>query len=285
MAMWTTARLREEGIGKRRIRTLLAEGQLFRIHRGVYTDQRPSAREVAACLLAAYPRAVLAGRSAIEVHCGVPLTFPLTLEGPRTIVGENFRVVHSRMCSAEVVDGLRVVEPLWAARRCPERSHPMLEAHYHGKNGRAQLAKDRRRMGRIPRDLRACLRECAIGTDSLRERELARELRKQGIYPIHNSVVAGYRFDLELRRWKILIEVDGYTYHSQHRNFILDRMKSNAGQNHGYLVLRFTGDCIRFNLPSVINQIRDAIRRRTRRHPGQMTYVSREPAWKWHWNL
>ncbi|MDD7581449.1 hypothetical protein ACEE23_03690 [Corynebacterium sp. 32222D000AT] len=125
MAMWTTARLREEGIGKRRIRTLLAEGRLFRIHRGVYTDQQPSAHEVATCLLAAYPRAALAGRSAIEVHCGLPLSFPLTLEGPRTIVGENFRVVHSRLRSKQQVNGFRVVEPLWGGAALPgaQRAH------------------------------------------------------------------------------------------------------------------------------------------------------------------
>ncbi len=39
MGAWTTAQLREQGLGKDTIRRRVRAGKLFRVHRGIYTDE------------------------------------------------------------------------------------------------------------------------------------------------------------------------------------------------------------------------------------------------------
>ena len=39
MGEWTTAELRGQGLSKDAIRRKVREGKLFRVHRGIYTDE------------------------------------------------------------------------------------------------------------------------------------------------------------------------------------------------------------------------------------------------------
>ena len=97
-------------------------------------------------------------------------------------------------------------------------------------------------MRRVPKPLKEAIRHAAIGADSPPERTLSRQLRAEGIFPKHNVLIAGYRFDLKIGR--LLVEVDGWKYHKHSVTFQADRTKQNAAVAHDYTVLRFTADDI-----------------------------------------
>ena len=175
MGEWTTAELREQGLSKEAIRREVREGKLFRVHRGIYTDTwTPQA--VARALAHGLSRIHFTGKTAQEIYLGRQLTFPLEAEGPRTLKGNCFHVSHSRLRATYKVNGLPVVQPLWAARKISRACRPLLEAHYRGKHGPGRLEEDRRRMRRVPKPLKETIRHAAIGADSSPERTLSRQL-------------------------------------------------------------------------------------------------------------
>ena len=249
MGEWTTAELRGRGLSKDAIRRKVREGKLYRVHRGIYTDEwTPWA--VARALAHGLSRIHFTGKTAQEIYLGRQLTFPLEAEGPRTLKGKNFHISHSRLRATCKVAGLPVVQPLWAARKISRACGPLLEEHYRGKHGPSRLERDRRRMRRVPKPLKDTIRHAVIGADSPPERTLSRQLRAEGIYPEHNVLIAGYRFDLRIG--KLVVEVDGWKYHKHSDAFQADRSKQNAAVAHGYTVLRFTADDIIHHLSQAV---------------------------------
>lgn len=278
MKAWTTAELREMGLSKEAIRRKLREGALHRVHRGIYSDDA-SPLAVARALAHGLRRIHFTGKTAQEIHLGRQLTFPLEAEGPRTLEGKNFRVTHSRLAATSTVNGLPVVQVLWAARRIAAACGQLLEEHYRGKRGPGRLDADRQRMRRIPRLLKEALRRTPIGTDSPPERTLSRSLRADGIFPDHNALIAGYHFDIKIGR--LVVEIDGWEHHKHSRSFQADRTKQNAAVAHGYTVLRFTADDIRYHLDDALLLIKtmlDLLKGRKPRLPASVT----QPYWTWH---
>lgn len=278
MKAWTTAELREMGLSKEAIRRKLRAGKLFRVHRGIYSDEW-SPLAVAKALAHGLSRIHFTGKSAQEIHLGRNLTFPLEAEGPRTLKGKTFRVSHSRLSATTKVNGLPVVQVLWAARRIADTCGKLLEVHYRGKAGPERLDNDRRRMRRIPRRLKEAIRHTPIGADSVPERQLSRRLRAEGIFPKHNVLIAGYRFDLKIG--KLIIEVDGWEYHKHGRAFQADRTKQNAAVAHGYTVLRFTADDIRYHLDDAFLLIKATLELLKGRNP-KLPSAATQPYWTWH---
>ncbi|WP_411703139.1 DUF559 domain-containing protein [Corynebacterium sp. LaCa142] len=278
MGAWTTAQLRKQGLGKDAIRRRIRAGKLYRVHRGIYTDEwTPLA--VAKALAHGLSRIYFTGKTAQEIHLGRPLTFPLEAEGPRTLRGKNFRVSHSRLRATCFVEGLPVVQALWAARRSAQACRPLLENVYSGDKGRGRLERDRKRMGRVPRQLKEAIRNSPIGADSPPERKVSRALRAEGIFPVHNARVCGYRFDLLIG--KLIVEIDGWTYHSHSQAFQADRTKQNAATAHGYTVLRFTADDVTHHFDQVILLIKATLELLKNRKP-QLPYSATQPYWEWH---
>ena len=177
---------------------MVDDGTLHRVHRGIYISGRVSARNVARALTQSLSDVALAGHSATQLHLGHTLTFPLELEGPRTIRGENFTVRHTRRQTTQFKDGIKLVEPLWAARRSPYEQEWLLEQCYRGRSGIDKLKRDVGRMKRLTMQLRSVLKRCCIGADSVAEKKLATELRRVGFQVQHNVLFAGYRYDLWL---------------------------------------------------------------------------------------
>ena len=278
MRTWTTAELRAQGLSKEAIKQRLHERTLFRVHRGIYTDEwTPLA--VARALVHGLSNIHFTGKTAQEIYLGRQLTFPLEAEGPRTLKGTTFRVTHSRLRAITKVGGLPVVEALWSARRIAGASGPLLEKHYRGKDGPGRLEKDQQRMRRVPRRLKEAIRNTPIGTDSRSEQELSRSLRAKGIYPEHNVLIAGYRFDFLID--KLIIEVDGWQYHKSSEVFQADRSKQNAAVAHGYTVLRFTADDIRDHLDDALDLIKATLELLKGRKP-QLPSCVTHPYWMWH---
>ena len=112
MGIWTTQALRARGIGRRKQARMVADGELHRVHRGIYVDGKATPDSFARALTQSLADVALTGYSATQKHLGQKLTFPLELEGPRTIRGKKFQVKHTRRHTTQVIDGVRVVEPL-----------------------------------------------------------------------------------------------------------------------------------------------------------------------------
>ena len=256
-SIWTTQELRKRGIGRRKQARMVADGTLHRVHRGIYVSGKVSAHKIARALTQTLAGVALAGHSATQLHLGQSLTFPMELEGPRTIRGENFTVRHTRRYSTQVKDGIKVVEPLWAANRSRYEQEWLLEQHYRGRRGIDKLKRDIGRMKRLTMQLRSVLKRCCIGADSVAEKKLATELRRVGFQVQHNVLFAGYRYDLWLQKLGILIEVDGYEVHSDAKSFVKDRWKSNDGASLGCVVLRFSADCVNYHLKQVVAKVKE----------------------------
>lgn len=256
-SIWTTQELRKRGIGRRKQAHMVEDGTLHRVHRGIYISGRVSARNVARALTQSLADVALAGHSATQLHLGHTLTFPLELEGPRTIRGENFTVRHTRRHTTQFKDSIKVVEPLWAANRSRYEQEWLLEECYRGRSGIDKLKRDVGRMKRLTMQLRSVLKRCCIGADSVAEKKLATELRRVGFQVQHNVLFAGYRYDLWLQKLGILIEVDGYEVHSDAKSFVKDRWKSNDGASLGCVVLRFSADCVHYHLKQVVAKVKE----------------------------
>ncbi|GEB96681.1 endonuclease domain-containing protein [Corynebacterium flavescens] len=271
--------LRESGVGKRALAKKVAEGTLHRIHRGIFVEGKVDAAAVARALVVGLVRIAFTGKTASEIFLGKRLTFPLEAEGPRTIAGPSFKVTRSRLRAVSRHGAWPVIEPLWAARKVPRGCDSMLEQHYRGKEGPQRLERDKRRMRRVPAGVQAAIRRCAIGADSPPEVSVSRRLKRTGLKVAHNQSIAGYRFDLRIGR--VLVEIDGFTHHSDHRSFVKDRLKANAATLAGFTVLRFTADCVRYHFDEVIAQIICAVEQKRRLNP-RLPFSALSPAWHWH---
>lgn len=283
MGIWTTQALRARGIGRRKQARMVADGELHRVHRGIYVDGKATPDSFARALTQSLADVALTGHSATQKHLGQKLTFPLELEGPRTTRGKKFQVKHTRRHTTQVIDGVRVVEPLWAASTSKYERGWLLERYYQGHRGIEKLRRDVERMRRVPRHLREFLKRCSIGADSVAEKILADELRRAGFQVQHNVLFAGYRYDLWLKKLGILIEVDGYEVHSDAKNFVKDRWKSNDGAGLGCVVLRFSAECVRFHLKQVVAKVQEiALWIRQGRPRRDEVGVKGNPVFNWH---
>ncbi len=88
---------------------------------------------------------------------------------------------------------------------------------------------------------RILLRAAEDGTRSAAERLLAKLLRDAGITGWKtNYRVAGYTADFAFPGPKLILETDGYAFHSDAEDFVNDRVRQNALILAGWQVLRFT---------------------------------------------
>lgn len=98
------------------------------------------------------------------------------------------------------------------------------------------------------------------------ERLLHQELRRQGIRGwTANAPVwtAGYEWyaDVLFTRHRVIVEVDGFAFHSSREQFEKDRFRQNALTLAGYRVLRFTWNMITQDMAGVIATLRAALAR------------------------
>ncbi|HET9739877.1 MAG TPA: DUF559 domain-containing protein, partial [Solirubrobacteraceae bacterium] len=67
--------------------------------------------------------------------------------------------------------------------------------------------------------------------------------------------VEGYEVDLLWRRERLIVEVDGYAYHSTRQAFERDRARDAALQAAGYRVVRLTWRQIAYEPLAVVVQL------------------------------
>jgi very-short-patch-repair endonuclease len=239
---------------------LIRAGLLHPLHRGVYavghTALAPFAREQAA-LLACGEGSVISGRSALYVWGIVP-TAPaevdVTVAGRHCRKQQGIRLHLVRSVTKRDIrirQGLPVVFPARAliefavAADRDELGDAVAEARNFRlvRDGELEAATraGKRRRG-TPR-MRAFLREegePAI-TRSRAERQFRGLLREAQLpQPRANAPVAGLTVDFVWEAEKVVLEVDGWTFHRDRRSFENDRKRDRILSDAGYHVIRVT---------------------------------------------
>jgi len=200
------------GLSSSAISRRVKAGRLHRIHRGVYavghTDLSREGRWLAA-VLACGEGAVLSHASAAHLWSLSPTSPPFS---EVTVPSRNGRRKR---------DGIRL-------------------------RYRIDLtAKDVTRRHNIPVTTKArTKRDMGWGKETTRsnlERHFLRLLRSHKLpLPEVNQRIGPYEVDFLWRKAKLVVELDGYAYHSDRTSFERDRRRDRELQARGYVVLRFT---------------------------------------------
>jgi very-short-patch-repair endonuclease len=255
----TTADLAAAGIGARGVARRLADGWLRRLHRGVFLVgplHGARTKEMAAVLAC--------GSGAALSHCSAAALWGMTRPwlGPLEVTVTEGA---SRGCAGIRVHRVQSVDPRDTRRRegvpttSPARtlldiaalvtsaqlSRALEEAQVQRLVTARQVAALLLRSG--GRRGAAALREALQNqhdpslTRSEAERRLLEQIRAAGLpQPKTNQVVLGYEVDFVWPELKLIVEVDGYAFHSSRAAFERDRRRDARLTAAGYRVVRLT---------------------------------------------
>lgn len=230
-------------------------GRWRQCSRGVYfVDDRPftDAARVRAAVWSFGDQAVASGLAAAWWH-GLTRFAPLDVDVtmPRSGSGrkrEGARLRRRDLAPADVVEsrGLRVtalpLTAIEAAVRGRRNRDVMDRALQHDADLRDLWNAHLRNKGRYGSPAaRILLQAAADGEHSEAERLLTKLMRAAQITGWRtNARVGGYVVDVLFRRARVVIEVDGWAFHSDAQVFQNDRERQNALSLQGWQVLRFT---------------------------------------------
>jgi very-short-patch-repair endonuclease len=261
----------------------LKTGWLEPMHRGVYgvgPVMAPHRREMAA-LLACGPGAVLSHRSAAalwEMLPAPPVMVPVTLSTTRDLRGRTsgIRVYRVRGLDADevsVVRGLRVTHAartlldLAASLSVRDLERAMARADRKGFLDRRCLELLLTRYPRRPGRTRlAALLEGDAGptlTRSEAEERFLALIRRAGLRdPEMNVVVQDYEVDALWRAERLVVEIDGFAFHSTRAVFERDRQRDRELTAAGLTVLRITWRELTLQPEALLVQLAQALANR-----------------------
>ncbi|MFI5038908.1 MAG: DUF559 domain-containing protein [Solirubrobacterales bacterium] len=273
------------GIERGAIDRMLANGRLLQAHRGVYSvghaTVQPLGRETAA-LLAIGPKALLSHQSAAFVW-GIARAraddVPVDVLVPASHVRRRLGIVAHRTTrlhrsEVRICQGLPVTSPARTLRdiagtvtmRELERAvdEALIRRLVRLQQLRDAVARDKgRRGGPI---LAALLehRHNPTITRSQAEERMLEIIRAGGLpEPETNVRLNGYEVDFLWREQRLIVEIDGYAYHSSRSAFERDRAKDGTMAATGYLVLRFTWLQMEHERYVVVVRLAQALARRS----------------------
>ena len=252
--------LRDAGLTRGEIATLAGNGQLRRQLHGIY-----AVGHEAAIPLAAETEALLAcGAGTVLSHgtAGVlwGLTPPLARESPVSVIAPASRkrpqidVHYSRALlprDVRIREGLPVTSPArtlldLAGVLTPRRvelafDHALIHRLMRANDMRELLQRTHGRLGQaLLRDLLGREQGPGVTRSEAEERFLALVREAQLPEPEVNVRLHGWEVDFLWREARLVVEIDGYRYHSAHTNFVRDRRKDAVLHEHGLTVLRLT---------------------------------------------
>jgi very-short-patch-repair endonuclease len=247
--------LHAAGLSEKAIRHRVAHGHMTRLHSGVYRVGQLTSpfAEPFAAVLACGPTAVLSHDAAAALH-GIaqrrpgPVDVTVTAGRPRP---RGVRVHRAALPPEERAerDGIAVttaaralvdVAPTWRRR---ELEHGVEQAVVLGLAPEAELEAAARSRRRGAARLRRVLAD--LGTPSLTRSEAERRLLElirsaQLPHPVANARVGRFEVDLLWPRERLVVEVDGFAFHSTRQAFERDRARDAALQLAGHRVIRIT---------------------------------------------
>ena len=281
-----SAALRARGLSQRQIERLVRAGRLHRVEPGVFTASPPEGKLLLRALVHRRPDLVFTGRTALQLRQGGAITLPVqavTSVGRSGHSSAKLSLVRRRETRHEEVAGFRVTLRAVAVGDADEVADAeliaYLEGEFTGHQGKEALAAEVATMLRVPARFHRLVSGAAIGADSEAEREVARALIARGVAIEQNVFIGHYYFDIVLPEAGIIVEIDGYQFHSaeSRESFVQDRWKANLATRRGYRVLRYSGSCVRHHLEPVVEQIVA-----TAQGSSVQLVTERLPVWKWH---
>ena len=285
LALISTAQLELALVGRSGTRVRVKRGVLHRVFRGVYVVGHsvllPGALELAA-VLASGPGSLISHRSAAALW---GLASPPSDDVQLTVVGRNCRSrpglsVHrvkqldprdrGRRSGIPVTSPARALVDFAAEAGADELEQAIAEARARklvtDREVRAAIRRARRRPGAAR--LRAELdREGGPQwTQSEAERRMLRLIRAANLPPPQAQVwLSGWPADFLWPEHKLIVEVDGYAFHSHRRAFERDRRRDAAHVAAGFVVIRFTWRQLTDEPLVVVATIAQALGRRSSR--------------------
>ena len=238
----------------------LATGRLHRFHHGIYLVGHPAAHPhtaALAALLSCGERAAISHGSAVALWDLIPSSEPeveVTVSGWNCRRGSGIRV--HRVRELDRLDrrtraGIAVTAParslldFAATASDPDLERAFAEAQVrrlvsHGELRAAADRAPRRAGGPRIRALLASDSEPAL-TRSDGERRMLRLVRDSGLPPpLTNKPMFQYVVDFFWPQHDLIVEVDGYRFHSSPRSFESDRRRDAILEAAGYRVMRVT---------------------------------------------
>lgn len=254
------AQLLERGLSPAIVSRLIRAGSLHRLHRGVYAVGHcvlPEFGREQAALLACGAGAVLGGRSALYLW-GILERAPIEVDvivagrhcrkqaGIRTHRVDTLkdRDLRTRHGLSLVFPARALIEYADAATR-EELDDAVAEARISPllRDGELEAATKAAGWRRGVAQMRAFLRDeqgPAI-TRSRAERRFRRILQDARLpQPESNALLAGLLVDFLWEAEKVVLEVDGYRFHSHRRAFETDRERDRRLADAGHHVIRVT---------------------------------------------
>ncbi len=243
----TVAQLVEVGYTRSAVSHRVRRGWLLPVFRGVFQVGPVRAQwglELAAVLATG---GVLSHHSAaslwgIRPHDG---EIHVTVTGHDQRPRPGLRIHRSLSVNAAVQDGLPLTTPARTlhdlAAHLPqhELDRAVEQAQVLRLATRDQLAREMPRRG--SRALRAALDNEPALTRSEAERRLLALIRQARLpRPEANVIVNGFEVDLLWREQRLIVEIDGFQYHSTRQAFERDHARDAALQAAGYRVMRVT---------------------------------------------
>jgi very-short-patch-repair endonuclease len=252
----TTPQLAQAGLSKDAVAGRVGAGWLRRLHRGVYLVgplEAPLTRAMAA--VAAYGDAAFLSHATAAVLWGLRLpeagVMHVTVSGRPAHGREGIHVHRARLHWRDVTqrNGIPVTSPartlLDLAATIPTRdlARAVEEAQIH------RLASDRslnEQFSRYPRHrgtgpLKRARRTDPALTRSEAERRLLELIRAARLpTPEANARLNGYEVDFLWRDHNLIVEVDGYAFHSSRSSFERDRRRDAEMAAAGWRVVRVT---------------------------------------------
>jgi very-short-patch-repair endonuclease/predicted transcriptional regulator of viral defense system len=270
------------GVGRASIAHRVRRGRLYRFHRGVYLLEPP---EMAARITLLTAALAACGDGALLSHGSAVEVWGLRDEQPRealvdvTVIGRNIgERCGIRRHRAVALDPIDVRTHRQVRLTAVARTILDLATQWPAAELEQAIAEAERRrlvtvrglsavLARYPshpgaRRLRAIL-ELSGGpalTRSGGERRLLKLVRQAGITkPLVNTHAVGYELDLLWPAAKLVVEVDGYDFHSDRAAFERDRRRDASLVAAGYRVIRFTGRQVSTEPLAVVARIAQAL--------------------------
>ena len=222
------------GLSRKAIAHRVKTRRLKPLYRGVFLVLHPvppsGAREHAA-VLACGDSAHLSDHSTAALlgirppHDGLPhVTVP-----PHRAPAPRGIIVHRRTLSREECTTREGIPITTAARTLRDIRRTLSRLEFEHAEAHAQILR------LIPPN------PATAFTRSEAERRMLQLIRRAGLpRPAVNARVEGFEVDFVWRAQRLIVEVDGYRYHSNRRAFERDRMRDQVLQAAGYRVLRTT---------------------------------------------
>lgn len=269
---WTTAELRANGWSKTRLAAALASGELITVRRGHFADRGAPTEVVRAARVGGIATSTTAGRVLglwtprdDRLHVAVPLragrlrdpddaTAPMP--DAAAVVHWSERVPPATAVTSRVAPVLLTLEHALLSLQ-PELAIAMIDSALHLRHLRAsELALLR---SQLPAHLAAVVARAEPRCESGLESIACYLLRAAG-YRVEVQVpIAGVgRVDL-LVEGRLIVELDGRTWHDDPNAFARDRRRDAASAASRYRTLRFDAGQVLHEWPAVLAAVAAAL--------------------------